>query len=199
MSITECAAGQPPDAVLLHRVSLGDLDALQTIFSRYRNQVYNLSYGITRDSETSEEVLQDVFYRLYTHAGRLDTSLPLLPWLYRVTANLSYNSTRRRWNWMEPLTTLTERLFSPSRRSPEFVAEQRELQMIVRETLEGLSANHRAVITLFYLNEFSIPEIAEILELPEGTIKSRLHHGRKMLKERLIRRLGETNSVLDYI
>ena len=100
---------------------------------------------------------------------------------------------------MEPLTLLTERLFAPQRRSPEHLAEQRELQDIVHAMLRELPLNHRAVLTLYYLHEYTISEIAEILELPEGTIKSRLHHARKLLKERLLRRYGEATTLLDQV
>lgn len=178
------------DALLLQRVARGDLAALERLFERYQRQVFQLALGVTRSAETAEEVLQDVFYQLYTHAARLDGSLPLLPWLYRVTANMSYNQTRRRWLWGVPFHSLGERLRDTVRRSPELIAEQHELQSIVRATLDELPPNHRAVLVLHYLHDYSIAEIASILDCPEGTVKSRLHHARKLLKERLQRRYG---------
>lgn len=199
MGTSDTANKQPNDAVLLAQVASGEIDALECLFERYRRPVHTLAYGITRSEENAEEVLQDTFYRLYTNAGKLDGSQPLLPWLYRVATNLSYNCARRRWNIMEPLTLLTERLFAPQRRSPEHLAEQRELQDIVHAMLRELPLNHRAVLTLYYLHEYTISEIAEILELPEGTIKSRLHHARKLLKERLLRRYGEATTLLDQV
>lgn len=190
---------QPNDALLLMQVAQGDIDALEQLFARYRRPIYTLAQSITRSNETAEEILQDTFYRLYTNATRLDGSQPLLPWLYRVAANLSYNSARRSWNLMEPITLLTERLFAPHGRSPEHLAEQHEIQDIVHATLEELPMNHRAVLALFYLHEYSIQEVAEILELPEGTIKSRLFHARKLLKQRLVRRFGGASALLDQI
>ncbi|NJO84534.1 MAG: RNA polymerase sigma factor [Blastochloris sp.] len=184
---------------MLQRVTRGDLDALEQLFSAYQRQVFQFAHGITRDAETAEEVLQDVFYRLYTHVTHIDQTLPLLPWLYRVTANLSYNRARRRHLWTEPFHAVAERLLTPTRRSPEHLAEQHELQLIVRQMLDGLSPNHRAVLILYYLNDYSIQEIAHILDNPEGTIKSRLHHARKLLKERLLRRYGAATVLLDQI
>ena len=187
------------DATLVQRVVNGDVDALEQLFTKYQRQVFQFALGITRDSQTTEEVLQDVFYRLYTHAAQIDRTLPLLPWLYRVTANVSYNRARRRRIWTEPFHTLADCLFAPSRRSPEQLAEQHELQVVVREILDGLSPNHRAVLMLYYLNDYSIPEIASILNNPEGTIKSRLHHARKLLKQRLLLRYGTATTLLDQI
>lgn len=188
---------QYSDALLLQQAAQGDLLALEQLFTRYQRQVYQLALGITRDVNTAEEVLQDTFYRLYTHAAELDGTLPLLPWLHRVAANLAYNQIRRRRFWSEPFHALAERLRTPSRRSPEHIAEQHELQSVVRITIDELPAAHRAVLILYYLHEYSIPEIAGILECPEGTVKSRLHHARKLLKARLVRRYGGAISLPD--
>ena len=178
------------DALLLHQIAQGQLTALEQLFARYQRQVYQLAFGITRDSETAEEVLQDTFYRLHVHAAELDGSLPLLPWLYRVAANLAYNQARRRSFWSEPFHALGERLRAPARRSPEHIAEQHELQAIVRSVLDDLPPNHRAVLVLHYLQDYSVTEIAAIFDCPEGTVKSRLHHARKLLKAQLQRRYG---------
>jgi RNA polymerase sigma-70 factor (ECF subfamily) len=199
MTAAESSEPVNSDAALLGRVACGELDALECLFNTYQRLVFQFAYGITRDMETAEEIIQDVFYRLYTHADQIDPSLPLLPWLYRVTANLSYNRARRRSFWTEPFHTVAERLLAPARRSPEQIAEQHELQLIVREMLDSLSPNHRAVLILYYLNDYAIQEIAQILDQPEGTIKSRLHHARKLLKERLLRRYGAATILLDQI
>jgi RNA polymerase sigma-70 factor, ECF subfamily len=180
------------DARLLQLVAGGDLVALERLFARYQRQIYQLALGVTRDLETAEEVLQDTFYRLYKHAAQLDSALPLLPWLYRVAANLSYNQARRRRPWAEPFHAMAERLRAPAGRSPEHLAEEHELQALIRSLLDELSPNHRAVLVLHYGQEYSIQEIAAILGCPEGTVKSRLHHARKLLKERLQQRYGGT-------
>lgn len=187
------------DASLLGRIAQGDLVALEHLFARYQRQIFQLALGVTRDIETAEEVLQDTFYRLYTHAAKLDGSMPLLPWLYRVAANLSYNQSRRRSRLSESLHALAERLFDPVRRSPEHIAEHRELQSIIRATLDELTPNHRAVLVLHYLHDYSITEIASILDCPEGTVKSRLHHARKLLKERLQQRYGGSTLLPDQL
>jgi len=173
--------------------------ALERLFGRYQRQVYQLALGVTRNAETAEEVLQDTFYRLYVNAAQLDGSRPLLPWLCRVAANLSYNQARQRYFWTEPFHTLAERLRAPLRRSPEHLAEEHELQALVRSTLDKLSPNHRAVLVLHYIHEYSLPEIAEILECPLGTVKSRLHYARKLLKHQLERRYGSAAALPDWI
>jgi RNA polymerase sigma-70 factor (ECF subfamily) len=187
------------DALLLRQIGQGQLAALEQLFGRYQRQVYQLAFGITRDAETAEEVLQDTFYRLHTHAAELDATLPLLPWLYRVAANLAYNQSRRRRFWSEPFHSLAERLRAPALRSPEHIAEQHELQAIVRSVLDDLPPKHRAVLVLHYLQDHSIPEIAAIFDCPEGTVKSRLHHARKLLRLQLQRRYGGAAMLLDQL
>ncbi|HEX9373696.1 MAG TPA: sigma-70 family RNA polymerase sigma factor [Roseiflexaceae bacterium] len=187
------------DGALVRQVAQGQIAALEQLFVCYQRQVYQLALGITRDAETAEEVLQDTFYRLYLHAAQIDDSLPLLPWLYRVAANLAYNRARRRTFWSEPFHTLAERLWAPARRSPEQVAEQHELQALVRALLDELPPHHRAVLVLHYLQDYSIPEIAGILDCPEGTVKSRLHHARKRLRGRLQQRYGGAAVLLDQL
>lgn len=181
---------QNDDTQLIERIAQGQLAALEVVFARYQRQVYQLAFGITRDAENAEEVLQDTFYRLYQRAATLDGTLPLLPWLYRVAANLAYNRVRRPRFWSEPLHALAERVLAPALRSPEHIAEQHELQAIVRTVLDELPPNHRAVLVLHYLEDLSIAEIAAIFGCPAGTVKSRLHHARKLLKGQLERRYG---------
>ncbi|NOK60774.1 MAG: hypothetical protein GFH27_549289n243 [Chloroflexi bacterium AL-W] len=187
------------DAVLLQRVVNGDIEALEQLFTHYRQRVYGFAVNITRDTQTAEEVLQDVFYRLWSNASRIDTALPLLPWLYRVTSNAAYNRVRRQSFWTVPFHAIAEYMRMPLRRSPEYVAEQHELQIIVRETLDVLSPTHRSVLSLYYLQDYSIAEIATILEQPEGTVKSRLHYARKLLKEQIVQRYGTIGMLLDQL
>jgi RNA polymerase sigma-70 factor (ECF subfamily) len=191
--------GHIGDGRLLDQVADGDLTALEQLFARYQRQIYQLALGVTRDAETAEEVLQDTFYRLHKHAAELDGALPLLPWLYRVAANLSYNQARRRHAWAEPFHALAERLFALPQRSPEHIAEEHEVQAIVRATLDLLPPKHRAVLVLHYIHEYSMQEIAAILDCPEGTVKSRLHHARKLLKEQLERRYGGAAILPDWM
>ncbi len=173
------------DADLLTAICSNDMSALQTLFDRYRQQLYQTALGITRDPQTAEEVLQDCFYRLYRHAAKLDGSTPLAPWLYRVTVNLCYSHLKKRRHWFESFHDLAERLWAGQRSTPEYVAEQHEFQGVVRQTLEKLSPQHRAVLVLHYFHDYSLSEIATILECPEGTVKSRLFYARKVLKEQI--------------
>ncbi len=190
----------PDDGVLIERVLLGDLQAFEELYNRYRRPVFQTALAITHDREASEEILQDCFVRAYKHLGRVDTSLPLSPWLHRIVVNLSYNWATRRKSFLVSLEDGLEQLATAARHLPERVAERREMQQIVQEAIAELPFNHRVVIVLHFLQGFSLAEIAYILDCPEGTVKSRLHYGCKKLRTRLGReRLLEPSVGLEFL
>jgi len=176
------------DAAHLAAVSRGDTCALEALFLKYQASVFQTALGVTRDPHVAEEVMQDTFFRLYRYADRLDGSLPLAPWLYRVSINLCYNRLKSLRAWTDSFHELAERLFTPSSTSPEQAAERNELQELVQAALRELDTKHRAVLVLYYLHDYSVQEIAEITGVPDGTVKSRLFHARKLLRRRLEQR-----------
>jgi RNA polymerase sigma-70 factor (ECF subfamily) len=190
------AASIVEDAALVHAIVQGEMQALETLFNKYQASVYQTAYGVTRDAQVAEEVLQDVFFRLYRFADRINGALPLAPWLYRVTINLCYNRFKGLRMWTDSFHELAERLFAPPHESPERAAEQHELQALLQAALGELEPKQRAVLVLRYLHEYNIGEIAEIMGLPEGTVKSRLFHARKVLRQRLEYRYGTPDLLL---
>ena len=176
---------QDQDGQLISRVRQGDLLALGTLYTRHKMQVFRIALAVTRDPTAAEDILQECFLRLYAAVDRFDETRPLLPWLYRVTVNLSYNWVTRRNRWLSPLEDAVERLQAGPKSSPERSVERHELQRIVREALDSLKLKHRVVLVLFYLGGFSVKEVAYVLDLPTGTVKSRLYYGRERLRSRL--------------
>lgn len=174
------------DGQLVIRVRQGDLDALGVLYAQYRTQVFRTALAITRNRETAEDILQEVFLKLYRYVERIDTSLTLAPWLYRVTVNLCYTQITRQKRWLTALDDVIENLVAPpSRACPERQAEKGELQTVIQQAIDSLSPSQRIVIVLHYLSDLSLKEIAYILEVPEGTVKSRLHYGRENLRQKL--------------
>jgi len=178
---------QENDSQLISQLRQGNLLALGVLYDRHKTQVYRIALAITRDPDAAEDILQECFLRFYSAIERFDETRLLLPWLYRVTVNLSYNWVTRRKRWLAPMEGAVERLRAGPRFSPEKAVEQNELQRIVHDALNSLKFEHRAVLVLFYLGGFSIKEIAYILEVPAGTVKSRLHYGRERLRNQLER------------
>lgn len=195
-STVDDTSGIAEDAARLRAVAQGDMHALEVLFRKYQASVYQTALGVTRDPQVAEEVLQDTFFRLYRYAGRLDGSMPLAPWLYRVSINLCYNRLKSLKAWTDSFHELAERLFSPNSASPEQTAERNELQELVQTALSALDPKHRAVLVLYYLHDYAVHEIAEITGVPEGTVKSRLFHARKLLRQHLEQRYGSNDLLL---
>ncbi len=176
------------DAALIERLRENDFEALGELFDRYYTAIYRTALAITRDSAVAQDVAQDVFLRLHQYARRIDTSLPLMPWLYRVTVNLCYTWITRRQKRRISIEILVDQLISPPGFSPDTLAEQGEIQRRVRQAIGELHPQQRAVVVLHYLSGLSLDEIASIVDAPVGTVKSRLYYARENLR----RRLGET-------
>lgn len=174
-----------PDRALILDLQAGDLEALGELFDRHRRLVYRTALAITNDEDTAADLLQDVFLRLNRFAIRVDPCRPLEPWLYRVTTNLAYTFMKRRKRWWSAIKDMADVLARESRPSSEKLAEKEEELLWVRKAIASLPLSHRVVIVLYYVNNQSIQEISEILEIPVGTVKSRLYYGRQTLKKKL--------------
>jgi len=172
-----------PDGVLVARLRQGDTAALAELYEKYKIPIFRTALAITRDPGAAEDILQECFVRLLTHAERVHTDAPVGPWLYRVAINLSCDWVNHRQRWSVLLSKLVERWTAPLR--VEGTVEEREIQEKVREAIRTLPLPQQVVIVLYYLEGLSLKEIAEILEVPEGTVKSRLHYGREALREHL--------------
>src|SRR5512143_249807 len=118
----------PTDRELIQRLCGGDLAALGTLYDRYRLLSFHTALAITRDRQAAEDILQECFLKLNAYAPRIDTTLPIEPWLYRVTVNLAYTWISRRARWVVSLESVVDRLVSPVRTNAEYHAELSELQ-----------------------------------------------------------------------
>jgi RNA polymerase sigma-70 factor, ECF subfamily len=176
------------DGYWLDRICAGDHDAFGQIYEKYSKTLYRAVVAITRDHAAAEEILQESFVRLYKHAARLDRDRSVLPWLHRVAINLSYNWLVRDRLRFTSLDHLLEHWHARLTHKVEIEKEleERERVNVVRAAIEELSFDQRVVIILFYLQGFSLIEIAETLDVPIGTAKSRLHYARKALERKLL-------------
>jgi RNA polymerase sigma-70 factor (ECF subfamily) len=176
---------QNSDRELVILLQQGDLEALGALYDKHHPLVFRTIRGITNDVETAADVTQDVFLRLYRFADRVDPSRPLEPWLYRVAVNQANSWLRRRSRWLRVLEEMAGWLSIGGKPTPESQAEHEDEWRWVGRAVARLPATQRAVVVLYYVNDLSVREIAEILSIPEGTVKSRLHYGRISLKKEL--------------
>ena len=173
------------DSEIIKRMKEGDLEALGELYNRYHRMVYQNAYIITGDAETASDLSQDVFLRLYRFAKNVDTERPIQPWLYRMTANLAYTWIKR--NRLKPriLDAMAGWIQFSRKQTPHEVTEHKEEWERVEKAISSLPVAQRLVVVMYYLNDLSLQEISEALEIPVGTVKSRLHSARIALKKEL--------------
>ena len=173
------------DRELVLLLQQNDLTALGDLYDRHQRLVFRTALGITGDEQVAADLLQDVFLRMHRFAHHIDPSRPLEPWLYRTTANLTYTWMKRHKRWLRPLEDVAEWLAGSKKQVPSFVVELTEEWKDIQKAVSSLSLQQRVVVVLYYINDLSLQEISEILDVPVGTIKSRLFYGRKSLKRYL--------------
>jgi RNA polymerase sigma-70 factor, ECF subfamily len=184
------------DSDLIIQLQAGSLSALGFLYDKHQHLVHRTALAITADSEAASDLLQDVFLRLYKFAHHIDPERPLEPWLYRMTTNLSYTWVKRSKRLLRSIEDIADWLVGTKKNTiSQTVILEEELQQL-QQAVARLPLPQRTVVVLYYLNDLSIQEISEILEIPAGTVKSRLHYGREALKSHLITEQSERLSDL---
>lgn len=172
------------DTELMQQIVSGDQVAFSELYHRYKDRMYYYFYRMLgNSSEQASDFLQELFMKLIEKPESYNAVYPFHTWLYSVANNMCKNEYRRRGVRQEYLEYES---FDPR---IEFMNESgiEPEQMIekVFQTLDLLGEEHRSAFLLRYREGFSIKEVAEILELPEGTVKSRLFYAKKALSEKL--------------
>ncbi len=173
------------DRELVVAARAGEMRAFDALFYRYRDGIFRLGLAITKDPSHAEEIVVDTFARAHRAIDRLEPADSLRPWLYRVAVNLSYNRQPRKGIIFSPLEDALDDVMSPEEGSPPAVAERAEVRAVVLECVDRLGAKHKVVVVLHYLGGLNLAEIAQIVDCPVGTVKSRLHYALRKLKTHL--------------
>ena len=173
------------DHELVYAARDGDMLAFDALFYRYKDGIFRLGLAITKDPSAAEEIVVDTFTRAHRALGRLEPEGSLRPWLYRVAVNLSYNRRPRKNVVLSTLEDATEEMLESHDRSPSSLAELAELRRVVLAAIETLGPKHRIVVVLHYLNGLNLAEIAQVVDCPVGTVKSRLHYALRRLRTHL--------------
>lgn len=178
-----------PDDALVERAQSGDLQALEELFNRYRNQVFSLSYRMTGSAPEAEDLCQEIFVQVMRKIGSFQGRSSFSTWLYRVAMNRSRDYLRRKKRSPELLSQegVVPEPADPGRGSGglESVAIASEAQRIVQEALVQLPLSLRAPLVLHELEGLQYSEVAVMLKLPVGTVKSRIFRARIKLAELL--------------
>jgi len=177
----------PTDDALVARVREGEERAFRQIVERYEGAVASTVVGMLGRGAEADDVGQEVFIRLYENLHQFRGEASLKTYLTRIAINQSLKALRRQKRWWHRFTSRddpTQTVREPPV-NEESVVEERDRAGLVRAALQHLSADHRAVVVLRLLNGYSTAETAEMLDIPEGTVMSRLYRATNRLEELL--------------
>lgn len=183
------------DRELLQRHLAGEEAALATLIERYQVELFNFLARFTGNTELAEDIFQDTFLQLHLSAATFDMDRRLKPWLFTIAANKARDALRKKSrrpalpldaevsSGTEGNTTYAE-LIPSNIPSPDENILNLETRQAVQRVVQEMPENLRTVLLLNYFQEFPYQEIAEMLNLPLGTVKSRLHTAVKQFAQR---------------
>lgn len=174
-------ASEPTDVELVREVLAGRVDRFEILVRRYQRLVATaaLRMGIAR--EEIDDVTSEVFFKVYRSLSRYQPQHALSTWLYRITVNAALD--RRRARRRQALQEEISPALADGRPSPRDVAEAGERAGLLREALKRVPEHYRVPLILVHVEGLPLDEAARALDLPEGTVKSRLFRGRALLKD----------------
>lgn len=174
------------DAQLLDMYSQGDERAFRELVTRYKNGLYAFLKRFLNQQDLVEDVFQETFLQLFTSRESFDTNRPLRPWLFTIAANKAKDALRKQQRTsavaIGTISDGEEASFSDVLNSltsdetrPYETLEQGEAAETVRQVVASMPQQAREILVLAYFNKFSYKQMAKILSIPIGTVKSRLH------------------------
>lgn len=181
------------EEILIQKASRGDSAAFETLVVTYEKGIYNLAFRLVGDREDAMDITQEVFLKAYQALSRFRGDSRFSTWIYRVCVNASLDHLRKKQK--QPPHSLDEPLYLKESSVTREVADESEnvedsvetkfMSSDVLAILKEIDPAHRAIILLCDVRGYSYQEIADILGLSMGTVKSRLHRARNMVRRLL--------------
>ncbi len=166
----------------------GDEEAFSLLVIKYQRKVFCLAYGFTHNRETADDLAQEAFIKAYFGLSRFKFKSTFGTWLYRITINTIKDHLRKKERMNKVSIQDIHERFSfreDEERERETKKRQEERRRIVHQFIQTLPEKYRTILTLRDIQDFSYQEISKILRISPGTVDSRLHRARKMLRDKL--------------
>jgi RNA polymerase sigma-70 factor, ECF subfamily len=194
----------PEDERLLAGLRAGFEEAYEELIQRYQTPVYNLAFRLLDDSGDSSDVVQEVFLKVFRGVSQFRGQSTVKTWIYRIAVNEAHN--RRRWLFRHrpnavgleefgEYDQVYERPIEDAGPSPFQIAFNRERQALIEQALSEINPTFREALVLREMEDCSYEEIAEILQISLGTVKSRILRGREALRKQLAGRVEPAPSL----
>jgi RNA polymerase sigma-70 factor (ECF subfamily) len=169
------------DGDLLRRIRAGDQGALQGLYGRHHVKIFRFALRLVRSEASAEDIVSEVFIDVWRTATTFEGRSEASTWLLAITRNKAYSLLRRKKE--DGLDDEKAAAIEDEADNPEVVLQKKSKGELLRACLSGLSREHREVIDLVYYHDKSVEEVALIVGVPEGTVKTRMFHARKKLSQ----------------
>ena len=179
MSTTQATS----DDVLIARIAQGDRVAMQVLYARHHVKVFRFALRLVRNEQVAEDLISEVFLDVWRQAGRFEGRAAVSTWILAITRFKALSALRKRTD--AELDEEATAAIEDTSDNPEAALQKKDTGAILRKCMESLSADHREIIDLVYYHEKSVEEVAEIVGIPENTVKTRMFYARKKLAELL--------------
>ena len=180
------------DHELVGQARAGNGAAFGEIVERHKDRLHNTVYRLVGSAEDARDLVQDTFVKAYENLEHFRGSSSLYTWLFRIAVNTSLSHRRKRkWVQMgspagsDDDSNPGDAVIDPASADPADPLVAAETEALVQEAIDSLDEEHRTVVVLRDIQHCDYHEIAEILDVPPGTVKSRLHRARLMLRDKL--------------
>src|SRR6202140_4550533 len=171
------------DEALIVRIAAGDKLAMQVLFARHHVRVYRFVLRLVRSETAAEDLISEVFLDVWRQAGKFEARSAVSTWLLAIARFKALSSLRKRSE--EELDEEAAAAVEDPGDDPEVAVQKKDKGEVLRKCIAQLSAEHREIVDLVYYHEKSVEEVAEIVGIPENTVKTRLFYARKKLAELL--------------
>ena len=171
------------DEVLIGRIANGDRLAMQVLFARHHVRVYRFVLRLVGNPTTAEDLISEVFLDVWRQADRFEGRSAVSTWLLAIARFKALSALRKKPD--EELDEETAEAIEDTADNPEVALEKKDKSTVLRQCLEKLTPEHKEIIDLVYYHEKSVEEVAEIVGIPENTVKTRMFYARKKLAELL--------------
>jgi len=185
------------DKILIRKVSEGDLQAIRLLVDNNKNLIWHIIISMIGRNSDCEDLFQEVFLQVFKACRRFRGEARLSSWIGSITHNVCVDYLRKKKKDPGDMDPDRHILLNAPPDLSYKQTENEDLKRIVLATIARLPEDYRTVITLYHLDEFSYREIAEITGMPDGTVKSYISRGRKMLREALMTMVPDMVQLMD--
>ena len=171
------------DEILIGRIAGGDRLAMQALYARHHVKVFRFVLRLVRNEASAQDLISEVFLDVWRQAARFEGRSAVSTWILAIARFKALSSVRRRKE--AQLDEEEAERIEDEADTPEVALQKKDTGEVLRQCLAKLSPDHREIIDLVYYHEKSVEEVAEIVDIPENTVKTRMFHARRRLSELL--------------